>query len=295
MRNLYLTPENPYFLAIKAGIVAFVALTLDMLTGNEDHISSVFVAVLSVSPTVLMGFRRALSQLSGSLIGGAWGTLMPFMGLEPIYGIPTAVALSVFTVFILGMPMGYPVAAFTALFVQALPDMASTATFQMRIHAVIIAMVSAFAVNTVISAAWYKQIFNRRLKKACRKLQQLLKIAADKGPEHTGMGFAYMYQLQEEMTMALEELQLRRSKKTHQWLTEYKEQIDLYIQLLHLLADLRYLRDENNLSGQELQNWLTCVARHPIDNEPALPEVYRSTADRIKKTMSHIHCLSGGL
>ena len=64
------TPPDP-----KAAIrEQALALGFDALTGNPDHVTSTFVAVLSVSPVVLMGLKRSLEQVCGSLLGGVCGT-----------------------------------------------------------------------------------------------------------------------------------------------------------------------------------------------------------------------------
>ena len=117
-------PSNPLrsvFLALKAGAACALALLFDALTGNPDHVSSTFVAVLSVSPVVLMGLRRSLDQVVGSVVGGLWGAGCMLLGLTPGLGIPLAVAAAVYSAFLFGFGRGFAVAAFSAMFVQAVP------------------------------------------------------------------------------------------------------------------------------------------------------------------------------
>ena len=76
---------NPWFLTLKAALATLLALLLDGLTGNPDSVSSTFIAVLCVSPTVLMGLRRALTQMVGSVAGGLWGAGLAAVG-APLLG-----------------------------------------------------------------------------------------------------------------------------------------------------------------------------------------------------------------
>ena len=117
-------PRNPwskFFLSIKAGLAAAAALAIDHLTGNPDHVSSTFIAVVCVAPVVLIGLERARDQVMGSAIGGTAGTLAALAGLPPELGIPVAVTVGVAVCFAFGFGEGYLLASFAALFVQAVP------------------------------------------------------------------------------------------------------------------------------------------------------------------------------
>ncbi|MEM8996230.1 MAG: hypothetical protein AAGF23_15690 [Acidobacteriota bacterium] len=104
-------PLRYFFLAGKAAAACAVALLIDGLTGNPDHVSSTFVAVLAVSPVVLMGLRRSFDQIAGSALGGLLGAGAMLAGLDLGVGIPVAVGLSILAAFALGFGRGYTVAA----------------------------------------------------------------------------------------------------------------------------------------------------------------------------------------
>lgn len=159
-------PLRPVFLAGKAAAACLLSLLLDAWTGNPDHVTSTFVAVLCVSPVVLMGLRRALDQVVGSLVGGLSGTAATLAGLGSLAGIPAAVGAGVLLCFTLGFGRGYPVAAFTALFVQLVPRGGPLATFEVQLIAVATGAASAFLVNLLVSSLAYRNIFHRRLRYA---------------------------------------------------------------------------------------------------------------------------------
>ena len=78
--------DAPY-LAVKAALACLVTLLLDRAIGNPDHVSSTFVAVLCVSPLLIVGLRQGLSQLAGSALGGVWGTLASLTNTFENWGI----------------------------------------------------------------------------------------------------------------------------------------------------------------------------------------------------------------
>ena len=123
---------NPTFMVLKAALACAIALSLDELLGNPDHVTSTFVAVLCMSPTVLIGLRNAWAQVIGSLVGGLWGTLVNLLGLTPIVGLPIAVGASIASTFGLRISSGYPVAAFTARFMILVQQATPLETFETR-------------------------------------------------------------------------------------------------------------------------------------------------------------------
>ena len=147
-------PRNPIsriFLATKAAAACALALAIDSFTNNPDHVTSTFVAVLSVSPVVLMGLRRSFEQVVGSLLGGLWGTAAALAGLTMGVGIPVAVGAAILSCFLVGFGHGYAVAAFAALFVQAVPRGDPITTLEVRFLAVATAALAAFLVNVFVS------------------------------------------------------------------------------------------------------------------------------------------------
>ena len=140
------------FLAAKAAVACIVTLLLDRWVGNPDSVSSTFVAVLCVSPVVLMGIRQAGSQLAGSFLGGIWGALGLALGLPALTGVPLAVGLAILSTYLARMPSGYPIAAFTALYLILVPRETPLDTLGVRLLAVTSGAVAGFLVNLVVSA-----------------------------------------------------------------------------------------------------------------------------------------------
>ena len=100
------------FLAGKAFLACLATILLGHAVGNPDHVSSTFVAVLSVSAVALAGLRTGLTQLAGSALGGVWGTLAALAGVPHQVAVPAAVALAIVTAFAVRAGSAYPIAAF---------------------------------------------------------------------------------------------------------------------------------------------------------------------------------------
>ncbi len=278
-------PRNPWSkatLAAKAAVACALALGIDALTGNPDHVTSTFVAVLSISPVVLMGLRSSSEQVVGSLIGGVCGTAVALAGLGMGLGIPLAVGGAVLLCFAVGFGRGYTVAAFSAMFVQAVPRGEPLETLQVRLLAVATAAVAAFLVNILASAVAYRNIFRRRLRYAERAVSKLLVAAAEEGPQAVRPGFALLAELEAQLRMARDELRFRRSEPSAAWLAGVSYRAGVLRRLLHLVLDLSYLLEEEGLPPDAAQSWLRWLVR-PGSSEPAVPPALRETTRRIRR------------
>ncbi len=275
-------PVSRLFLAGKAAAACALALALDALTGNPDHVTSTFVAVLSVSPVVLMGLRRSLDQVVGSVVGGLWGGGAMWLGLGMATGIPLSVGGAVASAYALGFGRGYTVAAFAALFVQAVPRGGPLATLEVRFLAVGTAAVAAFVVNAVVSAAAYKNIFRRRLRFAESTVSALLVRAGEEGPAVVRAGFPVLVALEEELTLALGELRLRRAPKLEAWVAGLLERVSTLRRLLHLVLDLLYRLEEEGLPADTMQEWLRWLVSEGGE-DPEVPPALVATTQRIRR------------
>ncbi len=277
-------PRNPWsrvFLAGKAAAACALALAFDAATGNPDHVTSTFVAVLSVSPVVLMGLRRSFAQIVGSLVGGLWGTAAALAGLALGIGIPAAVGAAVLSCFLIGFGRGYTVAAFSALFVQAVPRGDPMSTLEVRLLAVATAALAAFLVNTLVSSVAYRNIFRRRLRYAEATASKLLVAAAQRGPLAVRPGFSVLAELEAQLDAARAELRWRRSAATASWLAGLSYRAGVLRRLLHLVLDLSYLLEENGLPPEAAQPWLRWLASAG-GAEPAVPDPLIETTRRIR-------------
>ncbi|MEM7585172.1 MAG: hypothetical protein AAF560_17415 [Acidobacteriota bacterium] len=278
-------PRNPWsrvFLASKAAAACALALIFDTWTGNPDHVTSTFVAVLSISPVVLMGLRRSFEQVVGSLIGGVCGTIAALLGLAILAGVPLAVGISILLCSAIGFGHGYLVAAFSALFVQVVPWGTPGETLEVRLLAVATAAAAAFLVNTLVSSIAYRSIFRRRLAFAEATVSKLLIDASEQGPLAVRAGFAQLSELAAQLQAARAELRFRRSEDTALWLAAISYRIDVLRRLLHYVLDLSYLLDEAGLPPDAAQDWLRWLVRAG-GTEPEVPEVLAETTRRIRR------------
>ncbi len=234
--------------------------------------------MLSITPVVLMGLKRSLEQVAGSLLGGVCGTAAVLAGLEMGIGLPLAVGAS----FLIGFGRGYPVAAFSALFVQAVPRGEPIETLRVRLLAVATAAVAAFLVNTLVSAVAYRSIFRRRMRYAEATVSKLLLAAAESGPTAVRAGFPVLADLETQLEIARTELRFRRSESAAAWLAGLERRTGVLRRLLHLVLDLSYLLEEAELPADAAQPWLRWLAA-PGAAEPPVPEPLAETTRRIRR------------
>lgn len=270
---------SPGFVAAKAGLASGVALAACALVGNEDHVSAAFVAVVCVSPTVLIGFRRAFSQLLGSALGGAFGASSLQLGIPADVGIPLAVTGSVYAAFRAGLGQSWVVAAFTALFVQAVPRGVPTHTLAVRMEAVGIAVLAATLVNLVVSGWSYRTLFDKRLTRLEAYVHEVLTWAATAGPAAFTPAFALITALDEELTHAVEELTWRRSSDLGH-LRGVHARVTALRHLLHVALDLQTRAAELGLPIEEataMVRWAATGSGEP----PLAPTPLGDARDRV--------------
>lgn len=272
---------NPYWLAIKAGLACMVTLVIDHLTGNPDHVSSTFIATLCVSPTALMGLRRASQQLLGSLLGGLWGTLVALLGLATVVSIPFAVTGALLTSFILRLGLAYPVVAFTALFVLAVPRGDPFNTFLVRIVAVLTGTFAGFLVNVLVSGRAYRQIYQRRLNLARALILEQLPTAVDRGFEGVLGAFNGLAQLEEELELAAEELRWRRNTEQHPQVILIWRQVERLHELLHLMCEMHVEAHRADLLRTEAPRAFATWLRAADGDPPPIAPVFEDTASRL--------------
>ncbi len=211
-----------------------------------------------------------------------WGTAAALAGLAPQVGIPLAVGAGILSCFLIGFGRGYPVAAFAALFVQAVPRGDPLATLEVRLLAVATAAVAAFAINVLVSSIAYRGIFRRRLRYAEATVSKLLVAAADRDPQAVRAGFPVVAELEEQLQAARDELRWRRAEATASWLAGISYRAGVLRRLLHLVLDLSYLLEENGRPPGAAQPWLRWLvsAGGP---EPEVPPPLIGTTRRIRR------------
>jgi uncharacterized membrane protein YccC len=281
---------NPFFLAVKAALASLLALALCGIVGNPDTISAAFVAVLCVSPTVLMGLRRAAGQLLGSAVGGLFGIGATLLALPVWIGVPLSIALSVRIVYAAGAGVAYPVAAFSALLIQIAPMDSPADTLDHRMVAVVLAAVSGFLVNLVVSGLAYEEIFGRRLALVENLVMRLLPQAATRGPEAAQQGFTAIAEVQAELSLALEELRWRQNWRNLRLIENAWWRAGRLRHLLHVATEMGYGAQTSGVPPEALAPFLDWV-RHQSGERPEVPDPLEPSARRI---LQELIALRGG-
>jgi hypothetical protein len=269
------------FLAAKALLACLVTLQLDGLLGNPDHVSSTFVAVLSVAVVALAGLRQGATQLLGSALGGVWGTCATLAGLPPLAGVPLAVGLAVVTAFAARAGSAYPIAAFTALYLILVPQGTPLATLGIRMLAVTSGVVGGLVVNVVVSALFYRGIYERRLAAVEDEVRALLPAAVRDGLDAAEGGFARLAALQGDLDAALQELRWRRAWRTHAAIRDMWWRVEKLRTLLHLASHVGWLVASEGVDASAvapLVEWL----RAPSGPAPAVPEALEDAVRRLQ-------------
>lgn len=271
---------NPFFLAVKAGLASLLALVLGAMMGNSDHVSAAFIAVLCTSPTVLIGLRRALTQFAGSIIGGVLGVVCLALEVEPWIGVPITVALAIRGAFLLNVSNGHQVAAFSAILVQLVPQGTPLQTLDSRLIAVFVAAVSGFVVNLLVSGMAYEEIFGRRVRLLEAQVFRLLPGAALQGPEAAQAGFNLIAQLQDELSLALEELRWRQNWEKFRLIQSIWWRAGRLRHLLHVASEMGYLVRATQVPEATMAPFLDWIM-HPEGERPRVPAHLEPAAHRI--------------
>ncbi len=274
------------YLALKAGLACLLGLGLNFWLGNPDHVSVTFIAVLCVSPTVLVGLRRARAQLFGSFLGGGLGLVAMLLELPLWVGIPLAVGGAVGLTFASRIPAGYQIAAFAALFVQAVPFGDPLETIQVRALSVCLGGISGFVVNAVVSSHAYQSIFRRRLYKVREAVLVHLSVAAKNGPDAVQPLFAALGELDGELGLGSEELAWRR-RTERDILLSIRRRVRELRHLLHVAVELHYLLRSTEPISQEHTDMVFQWLEHPTENLPEVSTPLTPALERLWRAYKH--------
>lgn len=279
---------NPFVLVLKAICVCLLALGLDHLSGNPDHVSATFVAVLCVSPTVWLGLREAWAQMVGSMLGGIWGTLGALLGWPISAALPLAVGLSIGTTYLVRLPSGYRIAAFSALFILLVPFGSPWHTLEIRILSLVTGAMAGFLTNVVFSALNYRPIFQSRMDQVEAQVMQLLPVVLAKAPAEAEIGFNWLQALRNELEPAMEEMKWRKNDPAFRELEAMWWRLANLKYLLHLVYELSALRMEQGLSKSALQPLIAWLQTPLKNSPPGLPIGLQALGQRFWETWQHL-------
>lgn len=274
-------------------MACILALMLDQLLGNPDHVSSTFVALLCLTPTVSMGLRHARDQWVSGLMGAGWGTLLAFSGWPVELALPLAVGLAIASAFGLKMGGSYPTAAFSALFVVLVQFQSPGHTFEVRVLALSIAAISSFVVNTLVSSLIYKDIFSERLAKVEKEVYAVLPAVIAGEGEKADQVFELLATLKHQMRLTLKELAFRKDMQTHAQLLKLLKRAQWLNYLLHLIWDLAWLQREEGLDRRDLETFVAWI-RGEVSEFVFLPDSLLGVQKRVVSVLKRLNASSDG-
>lgn len=280
--------NNPLFLVFKAMLACVLTLTLDQLLGNPDRVSSTFVTLLCIHPTVRMGLKNAQAQLISGLLGACWGTVISLSHVPVEVGLPLAVGLAIATSFGLKIGESYTTAAFSALFVILVQFQSPWHTLEVRFLSLSIAAVSSFLINALVSALIYQDIFSERLEKVEKLLYQILPEVALGHTDRADQVFELLAILRRQMQETLRELAFRRAWKTHAHISRLLVRAQWLNYLLHLIWDLAWLQREEAVELKDLQDFIAWI-RGEQKEFVYLPDALLGIQRRIIAVLKELH------
>jgi hypothetical protein len=198
-------PIHPVLHLAKAIFAPALALFIDQWTKNPDSVTSVFFALLCISPTVLIGWQVGVGVFLASMIGTFWGLVfrVMFCGINclspPLLSttdqwlllvrVPISVAVSIYSLMVVGWsdPGRLSSGFFSALFVQLVHfswayqpiwfnDKAILATGLVRLIAIPTGVLAALVANAVVSYFFVGMIFRKRRKSIQRLIRGTIDI-----------------------------------------------------------------------------------------------------------------------
>ena len=274
--------DSPLILPAKTGISAGAAWAICVGLGIPDPVSAAFVAVVCTSPTVLSGLRRALDQGIGSVAGAVLAIAVTYAALPPFIALTLAVGGAVALVRAVGFGSGYPVAAFTAIYMYLVPFGGPLETAWVRMAAIIAGASAAIGVNTVLSAAFYRRLFARRLVLAARSLADHLEALCSEDADQLLGVFPVLAIVTAELADADRELLLRRSQGELDEIAGLRRQARALTRIAHFARDLTLTVEEQ---GVVLRPKDEALFRHAAKRlrgqDEARPETHGEIGDRL--------------
>ena len=266
--------DNPWILPAKTGLSAGLAWALCAGLDIPDPVSAAFVAVVCTSPTVWSGLKRAFDQGVGSIAGAVMAIAVAYIPLPHWLALTLGVGGAVALVRAIGFGAGYPVAAFTAIYMYLVPFGGPFQTAWVRIAAIIAGATAAIAINTMLSAAFYRGLFARRLKLAARHLAERLDDLDQGDPESLLAVFPVLASITGELADADRELLLRRSTRSVAEIASQRRQVRALTRVAHFARDLTLTVEEHGAplraEDKALFRHAACKLRGEASQEPAV-------------------------
>jgi len=186
---------------------------------------------------------------------------------------------------------GYPVAAFSSLFMILVHFTNPINTFQTRFLALFIALVSSFIVNVLISAMFYRKIYKQRLKIVEDFVSDSFKTVIEGDLDRADAGFDLLVSLQQQLKQTLFELKLRKAWNTYTHIENILARVKKLNHLLHLVLNLAYLCQEEQLEAAEIQPFIQWMQSPRADDFPLLPDVFLGIQKRIVSVLLDLYTL----
>ncbi|KAL0219846.1 hypothetical protein P9112_005499 [Eukaryota sp. TZLM1-RC] len=288
--------SSPFYLSVKTGLASALALLIDMLIRNEDHVTSTFVSVLSTSPSVSLGLVRGAETMFAASIGGVFGFIGLVFAFPPMLNIPLSVPLSVLVMVITGYEQLFAISAFSALFVSLIVYGSPLNTLFMRFKSISSGILAAAIVNVAVSAWQYQHIYTRKMQivkqNVMDNLEMVYKVSRE-NPLAAGYLFTLIDEFHRTLSRAKVEAKVFCTERIRTLLNNIALELGQLQNLLHVLVDISYYlyfdtdisKDEATSLLQDIIAWLRGKALQPeatfaVDLQPQM--------DRLKRSLGYL-------
>ncbi|KAL0240997.1 hypothetical protein GEMRC1_006233 [Eukaryota sp. GEM-RC1] len=285
--------SSPLFLTLKTGFATAVALLIDMLIRNPDHVTSTFLAVLTTSPSVSLGLARGIESYYAATVGAVFGFFPLLFRFSPILAVPLSVPPSVLVMVLTGYEYLFGVAAFSALYVSLVEFDNPYNTLFVRFKSISSGVLAASLINILISAWQYKKIFSRKIEivrsNIINNLEMILTISRE-NPLGASPLFAQIEDLSRTLARARFEARYLCPRHVLDYLKSLTIELSTLQNLLHLLVDISYfLHFDSPSTPEEREQILTNVIswiRNQSKDEFEFPMELMSQYERLRPTLS---------
>ncbi|KAL0209703.1 hypothetical protein RCL1_008541 [Eukaryota sp. TZLM3-RCL] len=284
--------SSPVFLSAKTGLATALALLIDALIRNPDHVTSTFLSIVCTSPSISLGLARGIESLAAAAIGAIFGYIVLVLDLPIMLSVPLSVAFAVLVIVLIGKEHLFPIAGFSALFVSLIVYDNPLNTLFVRGKAISSGIIAASVVNTIVSAPQYRSIYDRKMQIVRDNVMGGLGLAHRLSIENP-LACTPLFTLIEDFALTLKRASFEAKYLCSSGIVEHLNNIALELahihQILHLITDSAYvLKTDPSLTTEQARQVLDDIitwVRDPQLEPLNIPVMIEPQYFRLKQSL----------